>query len=138
MCLIRPCCVKFFWVNLMLYMLSRVFVRISISIFLLRIFHVSNAKHWIIGNAILNILLTAGTFPTIIFNCTPVSYFWTAWDGMHSGWCVQKWDLLLSVGVLAIVFDVVHAVMPLPWVWQLQFPLTKKLVTGAMFSLGAL
>ncbi|KAI1198346.1 hypothetical protein F5X97DRAFT_342651 [Nemania serpens] len=125
-----------FWAALLCYATSRFFVRVSISLFLLRIFRVSGARPIILLTMALNLGITITYVFCIIFQCTPVSYFWNIWDGLHEGKCINQWALFLSGGVLATSLDVVLILLPIYWISQLQFSNSKKIATLAMFSLG--
>ncbi|KAI1146356.1 hypothetical protein F4825DRAFT_440998 [Nemania diffusa] len=127
-----------FWAALLCYATSRFFVRVSISLFLMRIFRVSAARPLIIVTIVLNLGITVTYIFCIIFQCTPVSYFWNVWDGLHEGRCVNQWAVFLSGGVIATTLDVVLILLPIRWISQLQFSNAKKLTTLGMFSLGVL
>ena len=63
---------------------------------------------------------------------------WTYWDGRHTGSCssmsAQKW----ANTVLNIIGDAIVLMFPLPFVWNLNLSLTKKLGVTAMFGVGFL
>ncbi|KAI3326328.1 hypothetical protein HD806DRAFT_489988 [Xylariaceae sp. AK1471] len=125
-----------FWVALMCYALSRFFVRVSISLFLMRIFRVAEARPLIISTLVINVAITITYVFCIIFQCTPVSYFWSRWDGLHEGFCVDQWAIFLTGGIISTSLDVVLILLPVRWVSQLQFSRTNKITTLGMFSLG--
>ncbi|GAP88122.1 putative CFEM-containing protein [Rosellinia necatrix] len=127
-----------FWSALLCYVTSRFFVRISISLFLLRIFRVSGARPLILLSIALNVAITITYIFCIIFQCTPISYFWNVWDGLHEGRCIDQWAVFLSGGIIATSLDVVLILLPIHWISQLQFSRAKKITTLGMFSLGVL
>ncbi|KAI1416670.1 hypothetical protein F5Y13DRAFT_120297 [Hypoxylon sp. FL1857] len=124
------------WVALMCYITSRCFVRVSLSLFLMRIFRVSGARPLIMLTLVLNVLITISFTFVLIFQCTPVSYFWTRWDGLHEGSCVDQWAVFLTGGILSTSLDVFLILLPARWIFQLQFSFAKKVTTAGMFSLG--
>ncbi|KAI2635458.1 hypothetical protein GGS21DRAFT_543257 [Xylaria nigripes] len=124
------------WAALMCYLLSRFFIRLSISLFLLRIFRVSGARPIIISTLVLNGAITVVYYFCVIFQCTPISLFWTMWDGLHKGHCINVWAMFLSGGLVITSLDIVITVLPIYWVYQLQFSRSKKITTLAMFSLS--
>ncbi|KAI0101962.1 hypothetical protein F4776DRAFT_676167 [Hypoxylon sp. NC0597] len=126
------------WVALMCYITSRCFVRISISLFLMRIFRVSGARPLILLTLVLNILITVAFTFCLIFQCTPVHYFWQRWDGLHEGFCIDQWAVFLVGGILSTTLDVFLVLLPARWIFQLQFSLAKKITTAGMFSLGVI
>ncbi|KAI1211606.1 uncharacterized protein F4807DRAFT_418427 [Annulohypoxylon truncatum] len=121
---------------LLCYSVSRFFVRVSLILFLLRIFRVSGARQLIILTLILNAAVTTAWMFCIIFQCTPVAYFWKGWDGLHDGSCIDQWAMFLAGGIVATALDVFLILLPARWIFQLQFSLAKKMTTIAMFSLG--
>lgn len=73
-----------------------------------------------------------------IFQCFPVSFNWTFWDGEHTGKCtnivVQGWAGM----IINIVADIAVLILPLPTIWNLNLVLEKRLNTMAMFGVGLL
>jgi hypothetical protein len=124
------------WSALLCYAVSRCFVRISISLFLLRIFRVTNAARLIKLTLAFNIALSITFVLCIIFQCTPVPYFWTGWDGLHDGFCINQWVMFISGGCISTSLDICLVLLPIRWIFQLQFSRAKKIVTLVMFSLG--
>jgi hypothetical protein len=122
----------------MCYAVSRFFVRVSISLFLMRIFRVAEARPLIISTLVINVAITITYIFCIVFQCTPVPYFWTRWDGLHDGFCVDQWAIFLTGGIISTSLDVVLIVLPVRWVSQLQFSRTNKITTLGMFSLGVM
>ncbi|KAM7194830.1 hypothetical protein V8F33_007028 [Rhypophila sp. PSN 637] len=115
---------------------SRCLVRCSICLFLLRIFGKSGARPYILVGNVLNFMLSLSFTFCVIFQCTPVSYFWNRWDGLHEGFCVDQWTMFLAGGVLATVLDIYFVVLPVRWVMKLQLSRIKKLLTAGMLSFG--
>ena len=72
------------------------------------------------------------------FQCTPVSYAWTHWDGEHEGVCrnvnAQGW----AAAAFNIVLDVAILVMPLKLVYKLNLHWKKKLQISLMLGVGGL
>ena len=99
-------------------------------------FSVSGAKRLILTTLFLNVSLSVAFVGALIFQCTPINYFWLHWDGLQEGHCIDQWALLLVAGILAILFDVFILLLPIRWVFQLQFSLFKKITTAVMLSLG--
>jgi hypothetical protein len=104
----------------------------------MRIFRVAGARPIIITTLVLNAAITITYVFCIIFQCTPVPFFWNGWDGMHEGFCIDRWAIFLTGGIIATSLDVVLIVLPVRWVSQLQFSRTNKLTTLGMFSLGVM
>ncbi|KAI1331766.1 hypothetical protein F5Y16DRAFT_359204 [Xylariaceae sp. FL0255] len=126
------------WISLIIYALSRCLIRVSISLFLLRIFRVPATRPFIIATLVLNLVVAIAFVFAIVFVCTPVPYFWTEWDGLHRGKCLDKWPLFLAAGIITTVLDVLLILLPVGWISHLQFSRSKKITTIIMFSLGAI
>ncbi|ETS81013.1 hypothetical protein PFICI_06015 [Pestalotiopsis fici W106-1] len=101
-----------------LYITSRDLVRLSILLFYQRIF---------------------GRDPLakpILFGCTPISYFWTSWDGEHEGHCISTNGIFWAGALVVIAIDIWVMLIPLPFIMKLKFSLRKKLLSGVMFTFG--
>ena len=84
----------------------------------------------------LNVLVSIIFTFCVIFQCTPVSHFWTGWDGLHEGYCLSQWTMFLAGGIIATALDIYFVVLPIPLVIRLQLSRPKKLLTAGMLSLG--
>lgn len=90
-------------------------VRLSIGVFLLRLL----VEKWT-RIAVWTTLIVMSAFSTFyalftIFQCWPVEYFWTRWDGLitgengGAGWCLPYADVpdsSIAQGVMAFLADV--------------------------------
>lgn len=74
----------------------------------------------------------------IMFGCTPISYFWTSWDGEHEGHCISTSGILWSAAFVNIIIDVWVMLIPVPSIMKLKFSLRKKMLAGIMFAFGVL
>jgi hypothetical protein len=72
------------------------------------------------------------------FQCWPVSYAWTHWDGEHQGRCndvnAQGW----AAASINIALDVIILVLPLRLISKLNLHWKKKLQISIMLSVGGL
>ncbi|KAI0379360.1 hypothetical protein F5Y04DRAFT_282785 [Hypomontagnella monticulosa] len=118
--------------------IARGFIRVSVSMFLMRIFSVSTTRRPIILTLVLNVAITVAFTICIVFECTPISHFWDGWDGLHKGTCVNQWDMFLACSCIATTLDVILILLPMRWISQLQFPHSKKIATLAMFAISAI
>ncbi|KXX82065.1 hypothetical protein MMYC01_200938 [Madurella mycetomatis] len=123
---------------LLCYAVSRCFVRISICLFLMRIFSIPGARPYIVLGLVLNVLISISFTFCVIFQCWPVSHFWNGWDGLHEGYCVSQWTMFLAGGIIATALDLYFIVLPVLWVAQLQLSRMKKILTAGMLSLGVI
>lgn len=104
------------------------------SLSMLRIF--TRHRPVIIATTVLNLVFSMVMVFCIVFNCTPVSYFWSLRDLHNDGHCMNLWATILAGTITATVLDIMHASLPVYWVFQLQIPPAKKLATGAMFLMN--
>ncbi|XP_014560945.1 hypothetical protein COCVIDRAFT_33953 [Bipolaris victoriae FI3] len=78
------------------------------------------------------IIFTAVTF----FNCTPIDYIWTNWDGQHKGTCINFHIFAASAAAVNIVIEILVLALPIPELLKLAMSLRNKLYIIAMFSVG--
>ncbi|TQV91930.1 integral membrane protein [Cordyceps javanica] len=71
-----------------------------------------------------------------IFQCTPVSYFWTKWDHAHSGHCLDINALGWSNAGMSIATDIWMLAIPMWQLRTLQLDWRRKVGVGMMFGVG--
>lgn len=74
----------------------------------------------------------------VIFQCSPISYNWTKWDGEHEGSCLNITAIAWSNAAMSIVFDVWMLAVPLSLLHKLRLHWKRKLGVALMFSVGTL
>ncbi|MCJ1463900.1 hypothetical protein MMC07_002509 [Pseudocyphellaria aurata] len=67
--------------------------------------------------------------------CRPLAYNWN--PTIPGGHCADRPKAWLSSGIINLLLDICIIYMPLPLLWKLQMPTTKKLGITAMFGVGA-
>ncbi|SPO02589.1 related to integral membrane protein PTH11 [Cephalotrichum gorgonifer] len=72
-----------------------------------------------------------------IFQCRPISYFWTKWDGEHEGSCVNNNALAWANAIISIMFDVWILAIPISQLRKMQMHWKRKVAVGIMFAVGA-
>ncbi|KAH6649328.1 hypothetical protein F5144DRAFT_3134 [Chaetomium tenue] len=132
--------VKMFFVEMLLYTITRFFVRASIILFYLRVFPPSQdnklgriLQYTMIFNVVYNISFLFA----VIFQCTPISDFWTQWEGIHQGHCGNANILAWVAAATGIAFDLWLLALPFPQLLALNLHWKKKLMGGMMFFVGA-
>ncbi|KAJ2989841.1 hypothetical protein NUW58_g3264 [Xylaria curta] len=73
---------------------------------------------------------------TIIFQCTPIPFFWTGWTGETSGSCIDINAFSWARAGIEIAIDVAILSLPLRDVTQLQMSWKKKAQVTSVFVLG--
>jgi hypothetical protein len=127
---------RFYFYGEIFYVLALGVSKISILCFYLRVFPDKGFRRIIYGVMGLAVAYTIALFFATTFQCTPISYAWTQWDGLHQGKCsdihLQGW---IAAGI-NIILDVVVMVLPLKHLAGLNMNLRKKSMVMAMFSVG--
>ncbi|KAF2968351.1 hypothetical protein GQX73_g5201 [Xylaria multiplex] len=120
-----------------LYITSRDLVRLSILFFYHRIFgHIPLARRLIQFSFVLIITCCAAFDFAILFGCTPISYFWTGWDGQHDGHCISMNGIFWAGAFVVIAIDIWIILIPLFFIIRLNLPLRKRILSGVMFAFG--
>ncbi|KAI1398395.1 hypothetical protein F4819DRAFT_36661 [Hypoxylon fuscum] len=125
-----------YYATAIFYAAARFLIRISIILFYTRVFRTPWAKRLIWGSFIFSVLISIPPILVIAFECTPVSYYWSRWDGEHAGHCINTKAFIWAVFVLLLLNDLWLMGIPLYFVAKLQLSLKKKLLASAMFCVG--
>ncbi|KAK8051621.1 hypothetical protein PG993_003006 [Apiospora rasikravindrae] len=128
----------YFFVAEPIYFVAQGLVKISILLFMLRIFPKRNMHNLIYGICGVIVTYTVAFFFATLFQCQPISFFWKQLDATFPGKCndihLQAW---IAAGI-NIALDIVVIVLPIRSLWKLQASWPKKITAISMFSLGAL
>lgn len=68
-----------------------------------------------------------------IFNCRPISAFWTT-----EGTCLDFKQFAIGYAIVNIISDFAVWLMPIPRVWNIQLPRPQKIALSLIFALGLL
>ena len=114
---------QYFYIDQYIYQVIIVLTKISIVLLYLRIFPISvSARFSYVSWAVIAALLAYGVGFLIYsgFQCAPVSYFWTQWDGEHEGHC-NNFQLAVYINSgLNIFFDLTVFFLPIPKLMAIQ------------------
>jgi hypothetical protein len=120
------------------YMFAEMLVQLSFLAFYIRVFPEDSLLirrgAWVLM-AVVVCFGTANTF-TMVFQCTPVSFFWTGWAGETVGKCI---DINLYSWIRAaveIAIDVCILSLPLPKLIRLHMGWKRKFQVLLMFAMG--
>jgi hypothetical protein len=72
----------------------------------------------------------------IIFQCTPVDFFWTGWSGETTGKCIDINLFSWARAAIEIAIDIAIVSLPLRDILKLQLGWRMKAQVVVMFSLG--
>lgn len=129
---------RYFYILAILYFLQTALVKLSIVAFYMRIFPSRETRRLLWGTIIFTSLWGAAFIIAAIFQCWPIRAFWTLWDGMHEGRCVDPNALAWSNAAVNIALDLWILGIPLWELRRLQLHWKKKVGVGLMFCVGAL
>lgn len=113
---------------------SNTLIRISMLLLYIRLF--PNRKFVIFSWAFLaeNVVCAIATFIATSLICQPFAY---NWDPINiKGRCGDKQKFYLWHGINNLLSDIIVTTMPMPLLWGLQLPLSKKISISLMFSMG--
>ncbi|KAL8692585.1 MAG: hypothetical protein Q9224_003927 [Gallowayella concinna] len=127
------------WIHIttVLYLVAILFAKLSILLFLNRLFGINRrfrltvyaAIACVVSYCLIMVLL-------IIFRCTPVA---ATWDLMRERThCVDLINIDIAIGALNIPSDIFILLLPIPMLRKLQMPLHKKLGLGIIMATGIL
>ncbi|KAI0480352.1 hypothetical protein GGR56DRAFT_268245 [Xylariaceae sp. FL0804] len=133
--------IKFRWAGELAYVVTSVFLKFTIGIFLLRIC----SRAW--QKAVIWIVLVAclvfNLFYCFIaaFQCNPVDYYWMAYEGAEDGKCLSKTIITSSTysasGINACA-DWVLGLLPIALVWNLDLGKRQKMSVAGILALGSI
>lgn len=119
-------------------MVAEMLVQLSLLAFYNRVFP-EGTKLVRVGTAALIVVVVcfgiANTF-TMIFQCTPVPFFWNNWTGETTGTCIDINLFSWIRAAIEIAIDISILSLPLPSLFKLQMNWKKKTQVLIMFGLG--
>lgn len=128
----------YFYVMASLYFLQATLVKLAIVTFYMRIFPSRDTQRLLWGTFIFTSLWGLAYVIAAITQCQPISYFWTQWDGLHKGSCVDARGIAWSNAAINIALDLWILAIPLWQLRSLQLHWKKKIGVALMFGVGTL
>jgi hypothetical protein len=127
---------KFFYVMASLYFTQLTLLKLTLIFFYIRVFPSKPVQRLLWGTVIF-VTLWGLTFVCLaIFQCQPISYFWTHWDGLHEGHCLDINAITASNAGISIALDLWILGIPLWQLWGLKMHWKKKVGVAVMFCVG--
>ncbi|TEA17164.1 Satratoxin biosynthesis SC1 cluster protein 4 [Colletotrichum sidae] len=127
---------KLFYISEHFYAFTVLFAKTNFLFFYLRLF--ANERFCKLTWAVIwvCVLSASSFFFATMFQCWPISYTWTRWDGEHQGRChdinLQTW----AHASVNIALDVVVVSMPISQILKLNWRWKQKLGAGMMFAVA--
>ncbi|KAK4235077.1 hypothetical protein C8A03DRAFT_18119 [Achaetomium macrosporum] len=131
--------VRLFYWQMILYCVTRFFVRASIILFYMRVFPPKpdhKLGRIVQGTFVFNIVYNLSFLFAVIFQCSPLSHFWWQWDGEHAGTCGNANILAWVAAATGIVYDLWLLALPFSQLLTLNLHWKRKLMGGMMFFVG--
>ncbi|KAK5232368.1 hypothetical protein LTR99_010524 [Exophiala xenobiotica] len=125
-----------FYIGGVLYAVGVACTKVAFLLFYLKLFP-SQTLRWM-AYPLLVITLIHGIIFTFlfIFQCSPISYAWTQWDGTGHGKCLN-FDLgAVLHAATNILLDLLIFALPVTQLWNLNLSRKKKFQVMAMFGVG--
>lgn len=112
-------------------------VKASVLILLLRLFgQKDGVRTYIYVLNTLNILLMAGTFFAVVFQCIPVEFNWD--KSIIGGHCINQSLLFTVTASFNILTDLLVLALPVWIFWGLRIPKRTKIALLFVFLLGGM
>lgn len=116
-------------------------VKLSISLMLLRFIVEKSHRMFIYFVTVIIQIYSVVFFFLFIFQCLPASYFWTRFQGVTGGQCMNPQTIITAVYVysgIAVLYDWTMALLPWFVVRKLQMNLRTKLLCAFILALGSM
>ncbi|KAK2031714.1 CFEM domain-containing protein [Colletotrichum zoysiae] len=126
----------YFYIMAWLYFLQAALVKLAIIFFYMRIFPARGVQRVLWGTAVFIIAWGAAFVLTAVFQCRPIHYFWTKWDGLHEGSCASANAVSWSNASISIALDLWMLAIPLWQLRSLKLHWKKKVGVVLMFVIG--
>ncbi|KAK4087535.1 integral membrane protein [Purpureocillium lilacinum] len=126
----------YFFIMEVLYFVELSLVKLSLSLFYMSIFPGTNIRRLLLGTAIFNGVFGLTFALAAIFQCTPVSYFWTQYADPLGGHCVNINVLGWANAAISVAVDLWLIAIPLSQVPKLSLHWKKKMGVVIMFVMG--
>ncbi|ETS81528.1 hypothetical protein PFICI_06530 [Pestalotiopsis fici W106-1] len=126
----------YFYIMAVLYFLQVTLLKMSLLFFYLKIFPEKGVRRLLWGTVIFNTGFGIFFVVLTIFQCQPVSYYWTKWDGEHSGKCLSISGIAWANAAVSIALDIWMLAIPLSQLRKLHLHWKKKIGVALMFIVG--
>lgn len=113
-------------------------LKLSLLFFYLRIFPGGMVRRLIWATVGFDALFGLGFLCLTLFQCWPIDFYWTGWDGEHQGVCLDSNRIGWANAAISIALDVWMLALPLSQLPSLQLHWKKKVGVGIMFVVGTL
>ncbi|KAH6696592.1 putative integral membrane protein [Leptodontidium sp. MPI-SDFR-AT-0119] len=130
--------IRYSYVVQVMYFALIPLIKISILLFYLRLFVEPTIRKLVYMTIIANVVVGVIYVILNVFQCWPISYYWTEWDGEHVGRCINVVAIVNSYSGISIGVDIWMLILPATRVARLNMHWKKKIAVAIMFSVGIL
>ncbi|KAI4957024.1 hypothetical protein J4E86_005496 [Alternaria arbusti] len=127
---------QYFYIMAWLYFTQLMLLKLTLLFFYIRVFPSKGVQRLLWGTIVFTILWGVAFIIVAIFQCRPIQYFWTKWDGMHEGTCLEINAITASNAAISIALDFWILGVPLWQLWGLKLHWKKKVGVALMFCVG--
>jgi hypothetical protein len=127
----------YYYVIEVLYISHVATLKLSMLVFYLRIFPKKNIRRVILAPIAVTVVYGILFMVLAVFQCSPLSFIWTGWDGEDSGTCIT-YPIIWAQAAFSIALDFWMLALPVSQVIGLQLHWKKKLGVILMFAVGLL
>ncbi|CAK7211440.1 hypothetical protein SCUCBS95973_001116 [Sporothrix curviconia] len=128
--------IEFFYIIEILYFTDVTLLKLTLLFFYLRIFPSQDVRR-VFWGTIGFVILYGVVFMFIgIFQCSPISFYWTSWDGAHTGHCLNVNAIGWANAAISIALDIWMLAVPLWQLRSLRLHWKKKISVVFMFLVG--
>ncbi|KXH27473.1 CFEM domain-containing protein [Colletotrichum salicis] len=127
-----------YWFFIMepMYFAQVTLLKMSLLFFYMRIFSQSSIKKLIWSTIGFNAVFGLTFIFVAIFQCQPISFYWTKWDGNRNGQCLDINAIAWANAGISIVLDIWMLALPLSQIKGLNLHWKKKVGVAMMFFVG--
>ncbi|KAE8356106.1 hypothetical protein BDV28DRAFT_2324 [Aspergillus coremiiformis] len=127
---------KYFYAFDLIYKIQVSLAKISVCLFLLRIFQSKVFRYTTFTIIGLNVAIAVTWVFTDCFRCTPAHLSWDEWEFPRDGTCMDFITIIFANAFVNIAVDTIMVLMPVYEVSKLNLSARRKLGVGVMFGLG--
>lgn len=125
-----------FYVYVLVYKIQISLAKISVCLFLLRIFRASAFRYITYGMMGLNAAIAVTWVFADAFRCSPIHLAWDEWENPGRGHCMNFSLSTIANAFVNIIVDASMVAMPMYEVAKLSLSIRKKLGVLLMFAMG--
>ncbi|KAJ3533547.1 hypothetical protein NM208_g7937 [Fusarium decemcellulare] len=127
---------KAFYIDELVYNTILYTTKLSLLCFLAGIFPSRSFQNMVIATGVFALACYIVTIIVTAFQCLPVSYTWTNWDGEHKGRCTDLNAQTYAFAAFNMGCDIIILILPLKELSRLQVKGNQKIQLFIIFSFG--